>query len=79
MNLKWDNFPGQENSLFLGKWKVGGVYYSGLVSKDDPRKYKAYCLLPGIKEVIGHFKTEQEAMQRLERAANWWVKEAGES
>ncbi len=61
---------------FLGKYKVGGVFYSGMVSKGDPNKYKAFCELPGLKPVIGYYSTQEEARQKIESAVLHWVKGA---
>lgn len=79
MNIEWVKLPDNHDVLFLGKWRVGGVYYSGMVSKGDLNKYKAYCTLPGIKEVIGHYATVEEAKSRLERAVKHWIKGTEES
>ena len=64
------------NHCYLGKYRVGGVFYSGLVSKGDPNKYKAFCELPGLKPVIGHYDTKEKAQQTLERAVIHWIKGA---
>lgn len=78
MNTKWIRTLEGTNRLYAGKWHIGGFYYSGLVSKGDPKKYKVYCSLPGLKEVIGHYETEEEAKQNLEQAVTFWFKEANE-
>ena len=60
--------------LYLGKWAVGGAHYDGTSSRDDPKKYRATCRLPGIKGGIGHFATEAEAREAAEGAVKYWLR-----
>jgi len=79
MNMKWEKSTLQYTSgenLFLGKWRVGGIHYNSLKSKDDPLKYKATCRLPGIKDDLGHFEDEDKAKSIVEFAVDHWIKGA---
>lgn len=58
---------------YLGKWEVGASHYDGCRSKDDPKKYLASCMLPGIKSNLDSYETEEEAKARVERAVNHWL------
>lgn len=60
----------------LGKWRVCSVFYDGATSKTDPEKYKATCGLPGIKSILGHFETEEEAKRQAEIAVTHWLAKA---
>ena len=59
--------------LFLGTWNVGGAYYDGTTSKSEQFKYAATCELPGIKKVLGHFNSIEEAKKATERAVAHWL------
>ena len=76
MNMKWNKDTRKYSCgkcLLLGKWNVGGVFYDGLTSKDDPLKYASTCNLPGIKSTLGHYASEEEAMKRTEEAVKYWI------
>lgn len=76
MQLRWEQNTAQYATgeiLYLGKWKVGTAFYDGGVSKGQPDKYKATCLLPGMKPVLGHFATEAYAKEAAERAVTHWM------
>ena len=61
--------------LYLGKWPVGGSHYDSGRSRNDLKKYRATCLLPGIKSEIGHFATDAEARQAVDGAVKYWLGE----
>jgi hypothetical protein len=74
--IKWERKTGQyacSEVLYAGQWDVGKVNYDSATSIRDKNKYVAYCKLPGIKETLGHFETEQEAKTRLESAVKHWM------
>jgi hypothetical protein len=74
--MKWEQDTRPYSSgviLFLGKWKVGGAYYNSCRSKDDPNKYEAKCYLPGIKDTLDYYTTEDEAKKRVEEAVKHWI------
>jgi hypothetical protein len=70
--MRWDN-----SALMLGKWKVGGTNWDSCLAAGTEEKYRAWVLLPGMKESLGHFKTEAEAKERVEKAVSRWLEEAG--
>ena len=80
MQTEWKEVRRQytagEELVVGNKWTVAIVNYDGTVSRDDTNKYKAICKLPGIKDNFGHFATEQEAKEVLERAVNYWFDKA---
>lgn len=59
---------------FVGKWRVGTAAYDSCRGRNEPNKYEAICILPGIKRDLGHFETEQQAKQVVEEAINHWFK-----
>lgn len=59
--------------LFLGAWNVGVIHYDSCCSVDDQLKYKAQCMLPGIKTYLGHFKTMIEAKNKVEKVVKYWL------
>ena len=58
----------------VGKWKVGSVHYSALISRGDPKNYQATCLLPGIKTDLGRYETELDAIWAVNEAIEHWFK-----
>lgn len=78
--LEYLDSPGrysQGRDAFLGKWRVGWFGYDGTHSRGDPKKYKATCALPGMKDHLGNFETEEEAKAQLIKAVDVWLKGAG--
>jgi len=59
------------NVCYAGKWPVGKVAYASR-SKGDTEHQGAYMKLPGLKECLGFFATEDEARKRVEQAARYW-------
>jgi hypothetical protein len=78
--MKWEN-DNQEyvngEALFIGKWKVGGVYYDGCHSKGDPLTYMVVCYLPGIKKRFNNYETSEEGKKMLETAVKYWIEKSG--
>lgn len=60
------------NDLYLGKWKIGSVYYTGSQPKNSPQII-AICLLPGIKKELGYFKNEDDAIKKIHYAVDYWL------
>lgn len=58
--------------LFVGKWNVGGIHYNSLRAKNDPKKWKATCRLPGIKQNLGDYESEEEAKTELIKVVDHW-------
>lgn len=75
VELQWSAAAGMWSSglsVFSGKWGLGGVHYDARRSRDEPKKYAATCKLPGIKSLLGHAETEEEAKKWVEKAINHW-------
>lgn len=62
------------SNLFAGRWHVGSVFYDGISSKEQKNRYRATCNLPGIKELLGNYFTEEEAQLVVEKAVVHWMK-----
>lgn len=76
MNITWTTQTGKYSNgedCKLGEWVVGSVSWNG-VDRNPDLRYVAYCKLPGIKDVIGKFPTEQEAKSKLEATIAYWLK-----
>ena len=63
-------------ALFLGRWKVGSVFYDACRPKGNTECYGTACLLPGMKARQGNYKTEAEGMARIEKVTEQWIREA---
>lgn len=55
-------------NAFCGKFRIASTSWRG-----DDLPYAAYCQLPGIKNQLGYFKTEEEARERVQTAVNHWI------
>ena len=77
MRVDWKKATGLyecgENA-FCGRWNIGWAGYDGCCSKGDTLKYTSICRLPGIKDRLGRFETNDEAKIALEKAINHWFK-----
>ena len=72
----WKNNNGMyasSTSLYLGKLKIATFFYDRGVSKDDVKKYKVTSPVKGIKDCLGHFETEEEAVAMCYRVANTFL------
>ncbi len=61
----------------LGKWSVAQVFWDGAAPKGSELNYKAECFLPGIKNYLGNFATEKEAIDIVVLAVEHWAKGSG--
>lgn len=64
----------QGEKLLVGKWRVAGVHYSGVVPRNEPKKWMATCDLPGIKKTLSTHETMEKAKEAAERAVTYWLK-----
>lgn len=79
-NLEWKQAEGKYETgknCYLGKWHVGSAFYDGSTSRGNPNKYRATCTLPGIKNTLGHFLTEEEAKQIVIKVVGYWINNTG--
>lgn len=60
-------------SLYLGKLKIATFFYDGGISKGDVKKYKVTSPVKGIRDYLGHFETEEEAVAMCYRVANTFL------
>lgn len=49
------------------------VSWDSFSPQDDADKWKLRCKLPGVREVIGNFKTPEEATVRAEYVFSRWL------
>lgn len=75
--LEWKPGPNSILYLHIGAWQVGQCYYSGSVSKDDPKKWAVRTNLHGLQAYQGHFSTEAEAKVRLIQVTKHWFEKLG--
>jgi hypothetical protein len=68
------DFSGGAEHLYLGRWRVGGTFYNSCRGKENKNVWGAACRLPGIKDVLGHFVTAEEAKAKVEKAVGIWMK-----
>jgi hypothetical protein len=76
---KWKDVEGQYSTgrvLFLGSFRVGSAGFDGCTSKDSNKSYSARCRLPGIKDHLGHFETQEQAEKTVWGAVAHWLKKA---
>lgn len=59
-------------NCYLGKWRIGKVAWTSR-SKGDTEHEGAFMYLPGLKDCLGYFASQEEAKARVERAARYWV------
>lgn len=62
---------------FLGKWRIGSISWDAALKRGDPKKWRASCDLPGIKQNLGNFEKVEDAKAKLEKAAEFWLTGAG--
>jgi hypothetical protein len=58
--------------LIIGAWKVGYVEYRSR-SQGETNNYAAISYLPGLKEILDYYKTQDEAKKRVESASLRWI------
>lgn len=76
MNTRWQKNTAPHaigDKMFLGKWWVGAAYYDGARGRDDPKKYVAVSMLPGVKRSLGYYMTIEDAKTRVESATEYWL------
>jgi len=74
--IKWEQAQGYFESGIdgkAGKWKVFNVFWDGGRPRDENNKFSLKCFLPGIKNGLGHFKSEEDAMSYAEKAFAYWM------
>ena len=77
-SIEWKAQRGQYSNgkdAFIGKVKVGSIGWNG-IDRDTNLRYIAYSKLPSVKDQLGKYPTEQEAMNEVERITKVWFDEA---
>jgi len=73
--MKWTEEEYTGKKLFIGKYLVAGVVHT---CRSEPKeKYKAYCLLPGIKEHLGYYPDVKSAAEKIDRLIGVWLHNTG--
>jgi len=78
--MKWERSTEKFSNGYigmLGKWPVFRVMWDGCSPRDKNTPHLLTCLLPGIKDRLGHFETDVEAKEKAERVLKYWLNEAG--
>jgi len=61
----------------LGRWRVGCTGYNSAQARGTTTMWSARCMMPGLKDNLGHYATEDEAKNIIEAAVRHWIKGAG--
>ena len=84
MRFKWIKDKGRfanGDELYLGDvtMPVAGVHWTSLSrnAPEDAPRYKATCTLPGIKNDLGNYPTEEKAKEKAENTVKFWINKAG--
>ena len=79
MKIKWKHeyqiIEGE--SAYIGRWKVGSVFYDGMVSAGQEFRWVAICTLPGIQIKHTHYETRSEVKALLTKVVKYWFKQSG--
>jgi hypothetical protein len=59
----------------LGSYAV--FYVSWNSGSRDLGDWKLNCMLPGIKNVLGYYKTKEEAKEYAQKVLTHWIERAG--
>ena len=77
--MEWKIRPQEYSNgklLYLGKYAVASVDWDACVA-DKSLRYKVSCRLPGIKDYLGNFATEEEGKSCAEHAVKLWMNNSG--
>lgn len=77
--LKWHIQKGRFGNKEIGKLgdiELFSIWYDGLISRDDPKRYKRSCDLPGF-EYTKHAETMKELKDDAETITQCWIDRAG--
>lgn len=64
-------------TAYLGRWKVGSVFYDGMAPKGSKFWWVAHSDLPGLQIKRTHYETRSEVKALLTKVIKFWFKEAG--
>jgi len=78
--MSWEKIPRKHSygeQYRLGKWIVGQWDLDSTRSHSEKARYAVECYLPGLRRLVGHRETVEEAKDLLEKAVVHWIKNAG--
>lgn len=64
-------------TAYIGRWKVGSVFWDGMAPKGTKKWWVAQTNLPGIQIKRTHYETRSEVKALLTKIVKLWFKEAG--
>lgn len=67
-----DPYGGATLCLVVGRWTVGMILDDRMVPKGQTANLAVQPRLPGLKKMLGHYGTVEEAQACLIRAAKHW-------
>lgn len=73
--MRWTEETYNGKKLFIGKYDVAGVCRT--CSGRPNEQYRAYCLLPGIKEFLGYSPDIKSAAEKIDMAIGVWLHNTG--
>ena len=79
MKIRWEPNPDRYSTgdtAKVGKWRVGMVFMDSLRPVGSPLEWAALSTLPGLKQRLGDYRTEEEAKTRVETAVTHWFRKA---
>ena len=76
LQFRWENNKSQwaastDMVLYVGKWPIGKVMRTA-TARVGGNNQGAFMKLPGVKDLLGHYKTQEEAQMRVEAVAKYW-------
>lgn len=68
----WIKVEGNQH-YYLGKYKVGAVFYDSFNTIKGSTKYKCIINLVGLKNSLGVFNSLEEGMEMFEKVLEQWL------
>jgi hypothetical protein len=62
---------------YLGIFKIFEMHWDGMTNRDQENKISLQCMLPGIKNKIGHFKNNEIAKEKANQILLYWLEQTG--
>ncbi len=69
--VKLQDMESYGESLFVGKWRVGGIAYD--CKQTGVRKWQVVSALPSDRRALGHFTHLADARRVLEAHTKAWI------
>jgi len=74
LKVKWERRTATYSNGWtgaVGKWKVVFIDFDGC-KPPEGKSNKVTTVLPGVKILLGHYETHEEAVKRAEKVVAWW-------